>query len=388
MLLLRPLSKPSILPHQHSQPPCSKWILAGFSRRKITLRMRGETFVQKSSLISIETERTMAMEHLGENRLSQQTVARRIGEWSETPASRVEVPRAAEYLSGFVRAALQTVSLPAVRGFFRELDANDRVLSRLGWALMLVVPIFAALALFVPATVGIAASGAAAAVNPWIKPIKFSISFSTFASTISLLLIALQIPKWQLTLVRRAIATSVGLEILSLAAQAWRSAYQLSGHSLVDTSLAQMTNSMVMINTGIVCWMLVLFCANRVRTNVVDGPMVSAIRYSIVIFLAGNAIGGYMLARGSHTVGVADGGPGLPFVNWSVIGGDLRIAHFIAIHAIQIIPLFAYILSQMALIPPVKYRRIAVGTLAIAVSALVGATFVQAALGRPLIPWR
>ena len=226
------------------------------------------------------------------------------------------------------------------------------------------------------------------AVNPWIKPIKFSMSFSTFASTVSLLLLALRIPKWQLTLARRAIAVSVALEILSLAAQAWRSAYHLSGQSLLDTSLAQMTNSMVMVNTGIVCWMLALFCVNRVRTDQIDRPMVAAIRYSIVIFLAGNAIGGYMLARGSHTVGVADGGPGLPFVNWSVIGGDLRIAHFIAIHAIQIVPLFAYILSQMAPILPVKHRRIAAGALALAVSIAVGATFVQAALGHPLLSLR
>jgi hypothetical protein len=106
-----------------------------------------------------------------------------------------------------------------------------------------------------------------------------------------------------------------------------------------------------------------------------------------VIFLAGNAIGGYMLARGSHTVGVADGGPGLPFVNWSVIGGDLRIAHFIAIHAIQIVPLFAFVLSQMSPILPVKHRKIAASAVALAVSVAVGATFVEAAMGRPLIPW-
>jgi hypothetical protein len=247
----------------------------------------------------------------------------------------------------------------------------------LGWALLLVVPVFAAVAMSVPA--------GAAAVNPWIKPIKFSMSFSTFASTISLLLLALRIPKWQLTLVRHAIASSVALEILSLAAQAWRSAYHLSGQSLLDTSLTQLTNSMVIVNTGIVCWLLALFCVNRVQTDRIDWPMVSAIRYSIMIFLAGNAIGGYMLARGSHTVGIADGGPGLPFVNWSIIGGDLRIAHFIAIHAIQIVPLFAYILSQMSPVLPVKHRRIAAGALALAVSIAVGATFIQAALGHPLL---
>jgi hypothetical protein len=320
------------------------------------------------------------MKELRENRFTEQTIARRIGEWSEAPASHIEAPGARDYFFGFARAVVQTLSPSSVRGFFRELDATDPVLSRLGWALLLVIPIFAALAMFLPA--------GAAAVNPWIKPIKFSMSFSTFASTISLLLLALRIPKWQLTLVRRAIAASVALEILSLAAQAWRSAYHLSGQSLLDTSLAQVTNSMVMVNTAIICWMLALFCANRVHPDKIDWPMVSAIRYSIMIFLAGNAIGGYMLARGSHTVGAADGGAGLPFVNWSVIGGDLRIAHFIAIHAIQIVPLFAYILAQMSPVLPVKHRRIAAGALALAVSFAVGATFVQAALGHPLLSWR
>jgi hypothetical protein len=320
------------------------------------------------------------MKDLRENRFTDQALARRMGEWSEAPAASIDAPGAGDYLSGFVRSAVQTLSPSAVRGFFRELDATDPVLSRLGWALLLAVPVFAAFAMFVPA--------GTVAVNPWIKPIKFSMSFSTFASTVSLLLLALRIPKWQLTLARRAIAISVAFEILSLACQAWRSAYHLSGQSLLDTSLAQMTNSMVMINTGIVCWMLALFCVNRVRTDQIDRPMVAAIQYSLVIFLAGNAIGGYMLARGSHTVGVADGGQGLPFVNWSVIGGDLRIAHFIAIHAIQIVPLFAYILSQMAPVLPVRHRRIAAGAVALAVSIAVGATFVQAALGHPLLSLR
>jgi hypothetical protein len=320
------------------------------------------------------------MKDLRENRFTQQPIARRISEWSEAPALTIETPGVRDYLAGFIRAVVQTLSPASIRSFFRELDATDPVLSRLGWALLLVIPVFATLALLLPA--------GAAAINPWIKPIKFSMSFSTFASTISLFLLALRIPKWQLTLARRTIAASVAFEILSLAAQAWRSAYHLSGQSLLDSSFAQLTNSMVMVNTAIVCWMLALFCANRVHAERIDWPIVSAIRYSIVIFLAGNAIGGYMLARGSHTVGVADGGPGLPFVNWSVIGGDLRIAHFIAIHAIQIVPLFAYILSQMAPVLPVKHRRIAAGAVALGVSIAVGATFVQAALGHPLLPLR
>jgi hypothetical protein len=301
---------------------------------------------------------------------------RQIGLWIEPATLTAPARTGAAWISGFFRAAIETASPAAAKEFFRDLYVNDRVLSLLSWALMAVIPVFAALAFLAAGT---------AAINPWIKPIKFSLSFSTFASTISLFLLALRIPEWQLKLARRVIALSVALEISSLGAQAWRAVYAGS-HTLFDSMLTQMTNSMVMVNTAIVTWMLALFCLNRVKARLADWPMVAAIRYSIVIFLVGNAVGGYMLARGSHTVGASDSAPGLPFLNWSTIGGDLRIAHFIAIHAIQIVPLFAYVLSQMSRVPTVKQRRLAVAVVAIAVAVAVGGTFVQAALGRPLLP--
>ena len=285
----------------------------------------------------------------------------------------------AGWLPAFVRATVQAISPSAARDFFLDLDAHDPLLSRLSWVLILVLPVFAAFAWF--------GAGAGQGVNPWIKPIKFSLSFSNFAATISLMLMALQIPQWQLRLARRVIATTIALEIYSLGVQAWRSSHPLSAHRLPDGLVSLMTNDMVMVITAVVCWMFFLYCRNRVRTGLMDGPMLSAIRYSIVIFLLGNAVGGYMLARGSHSVGAADGSPGLPFVNWSTIAGDLRIAHFIAIHAIQILPLFAYILSRMEPIPAVRQRKVAVVALTMIVGGTVGATFIQAAMGRPLVPW-
>jgi hypothetical protein len=315
------------------------------------------------------------MTYLRGTTLNEQTVAAEltlagVQQWPEQP-------EASSCIGAFLRAAREAIAPSAVGRFFVELNAKDHLLHQFGWLLLMSVPVFATLSYIDPGTAHFA--------NPWFKPIKFAISFATFVWTVSLFLERLRISARLLQRVRRIMTASVVVEMLCLAVQASRSANLGVTATRADWLVQQMTTAMVSVDTAILVGLLAVFCGKRDLIRIADDAMVLAIRLSIVIFLAGNAVGGYMLARGAHTVGAPDGGPGLPFLNWSTIGGDLRIAHFIAIHAIQIVPLFAYLLWQMAPRPAIKTRRIGVYVMAAIVAFMVGGTFVQAMLAHPVI---
>jgi hypothetical protein len=94
--------------------------------------------------------------------------------------------------------------------------------------------------------------------------------------------------------------------------------------------------------TIVVLWLATLAVALRfLREPGRDRAAATAVRLGLVVALIGLAEGFLMASSGAHLVGVPDGGPGLPFLGWSTVGGDLRIAHFIGMHALQGIPLIA-----------------------------------------------
>ena len=90
--------------------------------------------------------------------------------------------------------------------------------------------------------------------------------------------------------------------------------------------------------------------------------------------------------QGAHSVGVKDGGPGLPVTGWSTTGGDLRVGHFVGLHGLQALPLFGYLL---VLVAPAWLRpghRVAlVWTAGLAYLGLVGVLTWQALRGQPVI---
>jgi hypothetical protein len=88
----------------------------------------------------------------------------------------------------------------------------------------------------------------------------------------------------------------------------------------------------------------------------------------------GTIAGAYMSSHTGHWVGgVQSDANGLAFFNWSTTGGDLRVAHFVGLHAAQFIALSA-----------LSNSRAIIYITAIATAALTGILFVVAASGIPL----
>lgn len=71
-----------------------------------------------------------------------------------------------------------------------------------------------------------------------------------------------------------------------------------------------------------------------------DPTMIVAIVAGLALtFLLGGGTGSLMSRTSGHTVRSA--GTSLPLLGWSLDGGDLRIPHFLGIHAMQALPLLA-----------------------------------------------
>jgi hypothetical protein len=92
---------------------------------------------------------------------------------------------------------------------------------------------------------------------------------------------------------------------------------------------------------------------------------------------------------GAHSVGVPDGGPGLPVLGWSTEGGDMRIPHFVGIHAIQVLPMVAFGLLMLARRYPVLgselVRRNLVRTASVGFAGVLALLTWQAQRGQSIV---
>ena len=243
----------------------------------------------------------------------------------------------------------------------------------------------------------------------WFKPLKFAISFGIYAATIAYLLrLAPARRRWMKLVGWWAGTIIVGAMAIELVAIFGQAARGRASHFNIATPLDQaVSNSMA---TGaMLLWVgsaVVALVVLRQRST--EPATASAIRWGFVLSLIGMLVALFMMRttpdqqqlldsgqpltlHGGHSVGVADGGPGLPLTGWANNGGDLRIPHFVGIHALQVLPLLALALAELGRHFPasrlasfnlrVRLTRVA----AIGYSGLLALLTWQALAGQPLL---
>lgn len=180
-------------------------------------------------------------------------------------------------------------------------------------------------------------------INSMIKPIKFALSIWIYAWTMAMLLFYVNDKKKVRNLSILAVVTMV-YEQFAITFQAFRG--QLShfnNNTVFGGILYALMGIFIVVLTVQTLRIAITFI--RQKTYIIPAPLVLSIQIGLIFFVIFSFFGGYISGVNGHTVGANDGGEGLPLINWSTMFGDLRVAHFFGIHALQIIPLFGYWIS-------------------------------------------
>jgi hypothetical protein len=222
-------------------------------------------------------------------------------------------------------------------------------------------------------------------VNVWVKPAKFLSSIGIFAVTAAWFFGYIRPERRRSPLTRSTVALLILAGTFELVWISWQAANGLDSHFNNDTPLyATMYALMGVFAVLLVGTTLPLAweIGRRPAANL-SRDFVSAVVIGLVLtFLLGGMLGGYMSSQPGHAVG-SEGGRTFLF-GWNRSGGDLRIAHFLGIHAEQAIPILAALAAEVGLRKGARWAALIVG--AAVYSALTLAIFAQAVAGRPLFP--
>ena len=194
----------------------------------------------------------------------------------------------------------------------------------------------------------------------WLKPAKFAVSVSIYCFTFVWMLGFVENRPRLVRLVANGTTASLIVEMVVILTQAARGT---TSHFNQTTPL----NTALWFTMGafiVLVWMMNLLLASMLLLQrMPDRAFAWSLRLGLLISAIGMATAFFMVTPtpeqtaaiagghgphmvGAHSVGVRDGGPGLPVLGWSTVGGDLRVAHFVGLHALQVLPFLGWLLSE------------------------------------------
>lgn len=203
-------------------------------------------------------------------------------------------------------------------------------------------------------------------VSAWIKPFKFA--FSTFLFAWAMAWYIGHLPNWDHRFYDWTFIVLLSFEIGYIA---YRAALGQLSHFNVSTAVTGALYSAMAIAITVVtiytAYIGFLFFTPQVAP--LPAHYLWSIRLGIVLFVIFAFEGFVMGSRLTHTVGGPDGTRGLPLLHWTYTHGDLRVAHFIGMHALQVLPLLSFHLlrsTRATLVVAALYALLATGVLVLA----------------------
>jgi hypothetical protein len=196
----------------------------------------------------------------------------------------------------------------------------------------------------------------------WLKPFKFAVSFGIYGYTLAWLLTMQQRLRRLGSAVGSVIAVSGAVEMALVVYQVVRGR---ASHFNISTALDSAIFNLMGVLAGLVFVATFVIAGLLAFEPAVDRARRWAARFGLLSSLVGMGLATLMLANvspaqavalhdgtataiGGHSVGVPDGGPGMPVTDWSTTGGDLRIPHFVGLHGLQALPLLGLLLTTLA----------------------------------------
>jgi hypothetical protein len=175
-------------------------------------------------------------------------------------------------------------------------------------------------------------------VSVWNKPLKFYISTTILFWTIAWIMADIPNRK-AVKFISRTVFILLTAELLLISYQAYLgkiSHFNISNP--IDGAIFGTMGILIFLNS--LCFIYLLFLISKLKT--IPKGYKLGIQLGLVIFLIGGYEGYLMAGRLSHTVGATDGQEGYFLLGWAKVYGDLRIFHFLGLHALQVLSLVGW----------------------------------------------
>jgi hypothetical protein len=224
--------------------------------------------------------------------------------------------------------------------------------------------------------------------NVWLKPLKFEASLILYFFTLALFL-PLASERFRASwLGRYTIWGALVPGFLEVAYIGWRASRAEASHYNRETLLNEALYDAMGVGAVMITLASGALAYGLARRNA--APLSPALRWSLVAGLAltcvlGLASGATLGSSASgHFVGtVPADNPTIPVFGWSLVIGDLRLAHFLGLHALQLIPAFGLAVWLLTRQPSVG--RAAVGLFSAGYATVTLMALAAALNARPLL---